>query len=122
MLYAVHIIMSAWWKTFLFENIKSKHEWIQVTQYHTLFPLILVYVYLISGHPKVKAFITHGGSHGIYEGMSNGVPMVMLPLFGDQPDNVQRMVGRGVAVSLNFADVTSAKLLDALNKVIGDER
>lgn len=90
--------------------------------HNIILPLILVYVYLISGHPKVKAFITHGGSHGIYEGISNGVPMVMLPLFGDQPDNVQRMVGRGVAVSLNFADVTSAKLLDALNKVIGDKR
>lgn len=48
--------------------------------------------------------------------------MVMLPLFGDQPDNVQRMVARGVAVTLTFAEVTSAKLLEALNKIIGDKR
>lgn len=77
---------------------------------------------MIPGHPKVKAFITHGGSHGIYEGICNGVPMVMLPLFGDQADNVQRMTARGVAESLSIVDVTSAKLLEALNKVINDKR
>ncbi|KAI1898335.1 hypothetical protein AGOR_G00071270 [Albula goreensis] len=73
------------------------------------------------GHPKAKAFITHGGTHGIYEGICNGVPMVMLPLFGDQSDNVERMVYRGVAESLAVFDVTSDKLLTALNKVINDK-
>ncbi|KAG5283003.1 hypothetical protein AALO_G00037180 [Alosa alosa] len=74
------------------------------------------------GHPKVKAFITHGGSHGIYEGIYSGVPMVTIPLFVDQGDNAQRMVARGVAESLTIADVTTAKVLEALNKVIGDKR
>ncbi|XP_056144980.1 UDP-glucuronosyltransferase-like [Lampris incognitus] len=72
-------------------------------------------------HPKAKAFITHGGTHGIYEGICNGVPMVMMPLFGDQPDNMHHMVARGVAVKLNVFDVTTAELLDALNKVINDK-
>ncbi|KTG44995.1 hypothetical protein cypCar_00001692 [Cyprinus carpio] len=75
----------------------------------------------IVGHPKVKAFITHGGSHGIYEGIFNGVPMVMLPLFGDQGDNVQRLVSRGVAETLSIYDLTSEKLLVALRKVINDK-
>ncbi|KAI4875463.1 hypothetical protein NFI96_011987, partial [Prochilodus magdalenae] len=72
-------------------------------------------------HPKAKAFITHGGTHGLYEGICNGVPMVMIPLFGDQGDNVQRMVARGVAETLNIYDITSEKLLVALNKVINDK-
>ncbi|XP_049340741.1 UDP-glucuronosyltransferase isoform X1 [Astyanax mexicanus] len=72
-------------------------------------------------HPKAKAFITHGGTHGLYEGLCNGVPMVMIPLFGDQGDNVQRMVVRGVAESLNIFDITSEKLLGALRKVINDK-
>ncbi|XP_056610193.1 UDP-glucuronosyltransferase 1A5-like isoform X5 [Triplophysa dalaica] len=74
------------------------------------------------GHPKVKAFITHGGSHGIYEGICNGVPMVMLPLFGDQGDNVQRLVSRGVAESLSIYDLSTEKLLVALKKVITEKR
>ncbi|XP_036432521.1 UDP-glucuronosyltransferase 1A5-like isoform X6 [Colossoma macropomum] len=72
-------------------------------------------------HPKAKAFITHGGTHGLYEGICNGVPMVMIPLFGDQGDNVQRMVARGVAETLNIYDITSEKLLVALRKVINDK-
>ncbi len=80
-----------------------------------------VFLYTV-GHPKVKAFITHGGSHGIYEGLCNGVPMVMLPLFGDQGDNVQRLVSRGVAESLTIYDLTAEKLLVALRKVINDKR
>ncbi|XP_021478988.1 UDP-glucuronosyltransferase isoform X4 [Oncorhynchus mykiss] len=73
------------------------------------------------GHPKVKAFITHGGTHGIYEGICNGVPMVMLPLFGDQGDNVHRMAVRGVGEVLSVFDITSDKLVEALNKVINDK-
>ncbi|KAG7266179.1 hypothetical protein CRUP_011410 [Coryphaenoides rupestris] len=60
------------------------------------------------------------GSHGIYEGICHAVPMVMMPLFGDQPDNVDNVVARGVATMVNVFDVTTESLLDALNKVIHD--
>ncbi|XP_043930960.1 UDP-glucuronosyltransferase 1A1-like isoform X3 [Protopterus annectens] len=73
-------------------------------------------------HPKTRAFITHGGSHGIYEAICNGVPMIMVPLFGDQPGNVQRMERRGAGITLSFHDITSQKLLDALEAVINTTR
>ncbi|XP_022523954.2 UDP-glucuronosyltransferase 1A1 isoform X2 [Astyanax mexicanus] len=72
------------------------------------------------GHPKARAFITHGGTHGIYEGICHGVPMVMLPLFGDQGDNVHRVASRGVGVVLNIHDITPEMLIDALNTVINE--
>lgn len=72
-------------------------------------------------HPKAKVFITHGGTHGIYEGICNAVPMLMFPLFGDQGDNVHRMVTRGVAEKLAIYEVTTEKLLAALNKIIHDK-
>ncbi|XP_028446275.1 UDP-glucuronosyltransferase, partial [Perca flavescens] len=72
-------------------------------------------------HPKAKVLMTHGGSHGIYEGICNAVPMLMFPLFGDQADNVHRMVSRGVAEKLGMYDVTTENLLDALNKIIHDK-
>lgn len=48
--------------------------------------------------------------------------MLMFPLFGDQSDNVQRMVHRGVAEKLSIYDITSKKLLAALTKMIQDKR
>uniref|UniRef100_A0A8C0RQQ5 UDP-glucuronosyltransferase n=1 Tax=Canis lupus familiaris TaxID=9615 RepID=A0A8C0RQQ5_CANLF len=73
------------------------------------------------GHPKARAFITHSGSHGIYEGICNGVPMVMLPLFGDQMDNAKRMETRGAGVTLNVLEMTSEDLANALKAVINDK-
>ncbi|XP_006123716.2 UDP-glucuronosyltransferase 1A1 [Pelodiscus sinensis] len=72
-------------------------------------------------HPKARAFITHGGSHGIYEGICNGVPMVLMPLFGDQMDNAKRIESRGAGVTLNVLDMTSKDLSAALNTVIYDK-
>ncbi|XP_051854356.1 UDP-glucuronosyltransferase 1A1-like isoform X10 [Antechinus flavipes] len=73
------------------------------------------------GHPKTRAFITHAGSHGIYEGLCNGVPMVLMPLFGDQMDNAKRMESRGAGVTLNVLEMTSADLSKALKTVINDK-
>uniref|UniRef100_A0A3Q3K1C5 UDP-glucuronosyltransferase n=1 Tax=Monopterus albus TaxID=43700 RepID=A0A3Q3K1C5_MONAL len=69
-------------------------------------------------HPKAKVFITHGGTHGIFESICNAVPMLMFPLFGDQGDNANRMVSRGVAEKLNTYDATTEEILDAINKLI----
>ncbi|XP_054830641.1 UDP-glucuronosyltransferase 1A1-like isoform X7 [Eublepharis macularius] len=72
-------------------------------------------------HPKARAFITHAGSHGIYEGICNAVPMVLMPLFGDQMDNAVRMESRGAGVTLNVLEMTSKDLSDALKAVIYDK-
>ncbi|KAM9678017.1 LOW QUALITY PROTEIN: UDP-glucuronosyltransferase 2B31-like [Trichechus inunguis] len=72
------------------------------------------------GHPKTKAFITHGGTNGIYEAIYDGIPMVGIPLFADQPDNIAHMKFKGAAVSLDMDTMTSADLLNALKTVIND--
>ncbi|XP_063789321.1 UDP-glucuronosyltransferase 1A1-like [Pseudophryne corroboree] len=69
-------------------------------------------------HPKARAFITHAGSHGVYEGICNAVPMVMLPLFGDQMDNAKRMESRGAGIKMNVLDMTPGDLSSALHSVI----
>ncbi|KAM9305642.1 UDP-glucuronosyltransferase 1A1-like [Gastrophryne carolinensis] len=71
-------------------------------------------------HPKARAFITHAGSHGVYEGICNAVPMVMLPLFGDQMDNAKRIESRGAGITLNVLDFIPQDLTDALTAVINN--
>ncbi|XP_055967379.1 UDP-glucuronosyltransferase 2A2 isoform X4 [Sorex fumeus] len=72
------------------------------------------------GHPKTKAFITHGGTNGIYEAIYHGVPMVGVPMFADQPDNIAHMKAKGAAVEVNINTMTSADLLNALRTVINE--
>ena len=73
-------------------------------------------------HAGARAFITHSGSHGIYEGLCHAVPMVMVPLGGDQPDNAQRMASRGAGVVLDITTVTVDDLLNGLDEVINNTR
>ncbi|KFO23826.1 UDP-glucuronosyltransferase 2A2 [Fukomys damarensis] len=72
------------------------------------------------GHPKTKAFITHGGTNGIYEAIYHGIPMVGVPMFADQPDNIAHMKAKGAAVEVNMNTMTSADLINALRTVITD--
>ncbi|RVE61581.1 hypothetical protein OJAV_G00172110 [Oryzias javanicus] len=73
-------------------------------------------------HPGARAFITHAGSHGTFEGLCHGVPMLMVPIAGDQPDNAARMENRGVGVVLDITTMTTESLLQGLNEVINDTR
>ncbi|XP_054584578.1 UDP-glucuronosyltransferase 2B4-like isoform X5 [Eptesicus fuscus] len=72
------------------------------------------------GHQKTKAFITHGGTNGIYEAIYHGIPMVGLPMFADQPDNIAHMKTKGAAVRLDFNTISTTDLLNALKTVIND--
>ena len=75
-----------------------------------------------TAHPKTRAFITHGGSHGVYEGICNAVPMVLMPLFGDQMDNAKRVESRGAGLTLNILEMTSEDISTALKAVINDKK
>ncbi|CAH6886582.1 unknown_gene_3350 [Phodopus roborovskii] len=72
------------------------------------------------GHPKTRAFITHGGTNGIYEAIYHGIPMVGLPMFADQPDNIAHMKAKGAALEVNLNTMASEDLLNALRTVIND--
>ncbi|XP_041527055.1 UDP-glucuronosyltransferase 2B31-like [Microtus oregoni] len=72
------------------------------------------------GHPKTRVFITHGGINGIYEALYHGIPVVSIPLFGDQFDNVVHMKTKGAGVRLNFLTMSSTDLLHAVKTVIND--
>ncbi|XP_013003348.1 UDP-glucuronosyltransferase 2B14-like [Cavia porcellus] len=72
------------------------------------------------GHPKTKAFVTHGGANGIYDAITHGVPMVGIPLFGEQRDNIAHMKAKGAAVGLEFTTMSTTDLVNALKTVINN--
>ncbi|XP_034396654.1 UDP-glucuronosyltransferase 2A1-like [Cyclopterus lumpus] len=73
------------------------------------------------GHPKTRAFITHGGTNGIYEAIYHGVPMVGIPMFADQPDNMVHVKAKGAAVIVDLNFMKTEDLRDAVNAVINDK-
>ncbi|XP_014643276.1 PREDICTED: UDP-glucuronosyltransferase 2C1-like [Ceratotherium simum simum] len=72
------------------------------------------------GHPKTRVFITHCGTNGIYEAIYHGVPVVGIPLFGDQFGNLARMKAKGAAVEVDLRRMTSSNLLNALKEAINN--
>ncbi|XP_052591894.1 UDP-glucuronosyltransferase 2B17-like isoform X1 [Peromyscus californicus insignis] len=90
----------------------------------TLGPNTRVYNWLpqndLLGHPKTKAFVTHGGANGLYEAIHFGIPMIGIPLFGEQNDNIAYMVAKGAAVALNIRTISGSDLLNALKAVINN--
>ncbi|XP_062249721.1 UDP-glucuronosyltransferase 2C1-like [Platichthys flesus] len=57
------------------------------------------------GHPKIKLFVAHGGTNGVQEAIYHGVPVVGVPVFFDQKDNLVRLKERGGAMILTLAKV-----------------
>ncbi|XP_070760374.1 UDP-glucuronosyltransferase 2A2-like isoform X2 [Enoplosus armatus] len=73
------------------------------------------------GHPKTRAFITHGGTNGIYEAIYHGVPMVGIPMFADQPDNMVHVKAKGAATTVDLNFMKTEDLRDAVNAVINEK-
>lgn len=63
-------------------------------------------------------FVTHGGLMGIQDAVTARVPFVGIPIFGEQFRNVKNCVDRGVAVSLNYKDLTADSFVEAVNVIV----
>jgi hypothetical protein len=74
------------------------------------------------GHKNTKLFITHGGNNGQLEGVVHGVPMLTLPIFGDQFYNAQRAFKRGLGIHLDLESVSVEDLRAGVNEVISNPK
>ncbi|XP_067351500.1 UDP-glucuronosyltransferase 2C1-like isoform X1 [Channa argus] len=73
------------------------------------------------GHPKTKLFVAHGGTNGVQEAVYHGVPVVGLPIFFDQYDNLLRLKERGGAKLLEIKTVDKDNnFLNAIQEVLID--
>uniref|UniRef100_A0AAR5NYV6 UDP-glucuronosyltransferase n=2 Tax=Dendroctonus ponderosae TaxID=77166 RepID=A0AAR5NYV6_DENPD len=69
----------------------------------------------ILAHPNIKLFITHGGLLSTTETVYHGVPILALPVFGDQSSNADRAVYNGYGLKLHYNDPNfSEELLEKL--------
>ncbi|KAJ8980276.1 hypothetical protein NQ317_005134 [Molorchus minor] len=76
----------------------------------------------ILAHRNTKAFISHGGMLSTTEAVYFGVPIIGIPIYGDQKGNIAKAVQYGYAVSLNVDDLSEAKLSWALDEILNNTR
>ncbi|KRT82423.1 Glycosyltransferase, partial [Oryctes borbonicus] len=72
----------------------------------------------ILGHPKIRAFVTHGGLLSMFETIYHGVPIVTIPVFCDHDSNAAKAHLDGYAIQLDLATLTADNLLRAIRNVI----
>ncbi|CAH0555378.1 unnamed protein product [Brassicogethes aeneus] len=73
----------------------------------------------ILGHPNVKLFITHGGLLSTTETIYHGVPVLTIPIFGDQKMNANQMIQHGFGQSISYEDLNEENnIRTAINEML----
>lgn len=70
------------------------------------------------GHPQTKVFVAHGGTNGVQEAIYHGVPVLGIPLFFDQYDNLLRLQHRGAGKIIELADVSGHSFEQGIHEVL----
>lgn len=75
-----------------------------------------------AGHPNCRLFITHGGILSVIESIYHGVPMLSVPVFGDQKHNSIEVQSRGFALHVPYFELTAEAFGENLQKLLKDSR
>ncbi|XP_066998493.2 UDP-glycosyltransferase UGT5 [Anabrus simplex] len=74
----------------------------------------------ILSHPNVRLFISHGGLMGSQEAVYTGVPLLGIPLFADQYQNIKSLAHTGMALKLDYDEINEETFSKALDTVLND--
>ncbi|KAK6014716.1 glycosyltransferase family 28 protein [Ostertagia ostertagi] len=121
------------WKTIFLETFKELSNYQFLVRYDSddlkgnLSENVHLFQWLpqsdILQHPNTKAFITHGGYNSVQEAISlGGVPLISIPLFGDQPKNARLAEHHGFGLVLNRAELSVSTLTKAIHEVVQNSK
>lgn len=68
--------------------------------------------------PHVHAVVCHAGHNTVVETLSNGLPLVVLPIKDDQPVVAQQVADSGAGLRLKFGRVRPEELREAVRRVL----
>lgn len=84
-------------------------------------PLVVEYAPQLELLQKATLTITHGGMNTTLECLSNGVPMVAIPIANDQPGIAARVVWAGCGEALPIKSVNVPRLGTVIKKVLTED-
>ena len=76
----------------------------------------------VLAHKNIKLFITHGGLLGTQEAVYHGVPVLGIPIFGDQMMNMAIAVSNGFGLTVQYTNLTEASLTWGLNAMLSNDK
>lgn len=72
----------------------------------------------ILAHPNLRLFVSHCGLGSVVESKHHGVPVLAIPLFADQFGSAKAMVDAGIAVQVNYQELTEESFGEALKEIL----
>ncbi|XP_072949143.1 UDP-glycosyltransferase UGT5-like isoform X2 [Epargyreus clarus] len=75
----------------------------------------------IFAHPNIKVFISHGGLIGTQEALFHGIPILGVPVFADQYNNLELAEQIGFGKILEYNDINEKTLGKYLNEMLNDD-
>ncbi|XP_072948767.1 uncharacterized protein [Epargyreus clarus] len=72
----------------------------------------------IFAHPNIRVFISHGGLIGTQEATFNGVPILGVPIYADQYNNLDLAKKNGFGKILEYEDINEDNLEEALSEML----
>ncbi|CAK1547651.1 unnamed protein product [Leptosia nina] len=71
-------------------------------------------------HPKIKFFITQGGLQSTDEAVSAGVPILGVPMFGDQWFNIDKILYYKIGVKVDMETITEEVLEETIQNMLSN--
>ncbi|KAG0719706.1 UDP-glucuronosyltransferase 2B14 [Chionoecetes opilio] len=72
----------------------------------------------VLAHDSVKVFISHGGLLSLQESIFHATPLLVLPIFSEQPKNAMFVENSGLGRMLVWEELTADSIVDALTDII----
>ncbi|CAG5115488.1 unnamed protein product [Candidula unifasciata] len=70
------------------------------------------------GHQKAKLFVSHCGKNGQYEALYHGVPILCLPIYGDQGYNSERVRVKQLGLYTDIREASADELVALMKEII----
>lgn len=81
----------------------------------------IIFIFFIA-HPNIKLYIYQGGLQSTQEAIYHEVPVLGIPIFSDQENQVKIAVNHGIAKDLNIETLTRDKLESAIREMINNKQ
>ncbi|XP_069697670.1 UDP-glycosyltransferase UGT5-like [Periplaneta americana] len=99
------------WET---DNLPGKSSNVKISQWFPQSDIL--------AHPNVRMFMTHGGLLSTQEALNRGVPLLGIPVFGDQTLNMASAAAAGYGLMLQFENITTESVRWAVREVLNNNR